>query len=59
MKYENARGYTAEVVARNDERVIYHAWDERGDRIQNNCCRSPEGFDRDWFPVTARRGKAA
>lgn len=42
------RGYSAIIVARNDERVIYRAWDEDGKPIQSNGCRAPADFDREW-----------
>ena len=52
MKFTNARGYTAFVSVRNDERVIYNVVDEKGEHIQRNACVSAKFFDQNW--TTAR-----
>lgn len=53
--YKNKRGYTARIVALNDDRVIYHCWkpghsaESKPVTVQNNFMRAPEDFFREWF----------
>ena len=53
--YANARGYLAELVYHDAERVLYHVWDEDRRQISENYARSAAGFFREWSPVSAKR----
>lgn len=51
QRFISVRGYRADVIYLGDERVIYHAWDKDGERIQTNGCRAAEDFHREWRPA--------
>lgn len=48
MKFTNSRGYTAEVLVSNSERVIYNSYDRDGKILQLNNCLPRSSFTRDW-----------
>jgi hypothetical protein len=48
QRFISTRGYRAEVIYLGEDRVIYHAWDKDGEKLQHNGCRSAADFHREW-----------
>lgn len=51
LRYRNARGYTATIIAVCDDRVLYDCNDEDGKAIQRNGCVSSAYFFENWKPA--------
>jgi hypothetical protein len=51
QKYQNARGYTAVIIAENAERVLYRSFEEKL-MLQEWGSVSPKFFFDNWSPAT-------